>query len=215
MHKLSSQPTWWSNKVAKQNVGPILFTVIVQDDKEKDFSALRPEWLENANQIAQDYRKKLEDKCVAWDEEAIKEMKFFEWKFSYNKNWTVNLLKLDWGKTFCADLTGKWNAMTRKRTKSFVEKKWYRLLTDWNEDDSTEKRKDTDWYKLLEYFWSYAHESAFRCMLGCDIGWYRTATPYTNPDIARSRRLYELDVYREWHYMDYEFFVCGRKPMAA
>jgi len=226
MKKLASQPiwtlqpTWWSDKVGKQNVGPFLFVVIVQDNnKEEPFAELRPAWLDNAPQMTKKYRKELENRWLESDRNAIKEMNFFKWKFSYNEDGTVNILKLDWGMTFCADISGKWERMDWESAKNLAEKQWYNLLSDCSEYCSSAEKQASDWYKLKEYFGTYTDEWAIRCMLWCHIGYHWTASKFIHKDwneflgYACSREVLMVRVYGLPAKQGSHQWVCGRKKM--
>lgn len=188
-----------------------------QTEQEAKFAALRPVGLTHAPQDTQDYRKKLEDKAMKWDKNALNEMEFFQWKFAYNIDWTVKLLKLEWGKTFCADLTGNWWTRNWTDAKQLAESKWYHLLTDWNKSDKQEDKADTDRYKLEQYFGEYAHMWSITYMLGCIPGRYWTGTEYKNEDwsirkgVARYRMLYKYHCIRCWYNTYYNYRVCGFK----
>jgi len=185
----------------------------LQLDKEREqYEKLRPAWLLHASQDTQDYRKELEDKAMKWDKNALKEMEFFQWKFAYNIDWTVKLLKLEWGKTFCADLTGDWWTRDWDDADTLAKSKWYHLLTDWNGSDKQEDEADTDWYKLEQYFGDYFYTWAIIHMLGCIPGRYWTGTKYKNQeDVARSRILLNgyCDSYRS--NTNNNYLVCGFK----
>ncbi len=182
-------------------------------EKNNQYESLRPDGLDDAPQITKDYRQKLEDKGNEGDEEAVKEMKFFQWKFAYNKDWTVKLLKFKWGKTFCADLTGDWSSKTWSDANALADSKWYHLLSDWNGDwnqwYSQGQKEKTDWYTLEKYFGDYSHTWAITHMLGCAPGWYWTGT--LNSWRARRRLLSETSCngfLSDWGELAH---VCGFK----
>ncbi len=139
---------------------------------------LRPIGFEHASQITKDYRQELESKAKAGHQYAIDEMNFFQWKFKYNQDGTVDLLQFTWSKTFCPDLTGTCTSMDRDAAKWLADSKWYHLLSDWCNWNSEEEKEKTDWYKLEKYFGDYAHTWAIACMLGCEPAFYWTNTEH-------------------------------------
>ncbi len=180
-------------------------------------AALRPEWLSHTPQDTQDYRKRLEDKARQWDNEAIQEVEFFQWKFAYNADGTVNLIQLN--ETFCADLTGNWWTRNSKNAKELAETKWYHLLMDYNDSDSEIEKRKTDWYKLEQYFGEYAKTWAITYILGCITDRYWTGTEYKNKDwsrresYARMRGLRIQYINSYWDYILIGRRVCGFKKM--
>lgn len=144
--------------------------------EQEQFEPLRPTWLIHAPKNTQNYRKQLEDRALKWDQEAIKEMEFFQWKFAYNEDGTVTLLKFEWAKIFCPDLTGNWWRKNWKDAKEFAKSKWYHLLTIWNDSDKQEEKEKTDLWKLRQYFGEYANTWAITYMLGFDEDRYWTGT---------------------------------------
>lgn len=185
----------------------------IQAEKEARYAALRPEGLDYAPQITQEYRKKLEGNANIGNIDALLEMEFFQWKFSYNADGTVNLLKLEWGKTFCADLTGNEWVSNWDAAKELADSKWYHLLTDYNSSDSEIEKTKTDWYKLEEYFGEYTNTWAITYMLGCIGTCYWTDATYEKlKDVVRIRGLTEI-CYRDWGYKKDNNRVCGFKKM--
>jgi len=188
------------------------FQKLLLAKKREQYEKLRPEWFNHAPKNTQDYRKNLENKANEWDKEAVKEMKFFQWKFAYNEDGSVKLLTLEWGKTFCADLTEKWWYKNWDDAKTLANSKWYRLPTDWNDWDNQADKEGTDWYKLEQYFGDYSHTWALTHMLGCVPGRYWTGTEYKNQKgVARIRVLDEYDLYRGWSNIYNNSRVCGFK----
>ena len=182
------------------------------DKKREQFKELRPTGLTHTPQDTQDYRKALEDKAVEWDKEAIKEMEFFQWKFAYNEDGSVKLLTLEWGKTFCADLTERWWYANWVDADELAKSKWYRLPTDWNAWDKQADKEATDWYKLEQYFGDYSHTWALTHILGCIPGRYWTGTKYENQEgVARVRLLIKDNLSSYWYYTNYTNRVCGFK----
>lgn len=185
----------------------------LQKLQREQYEKLRPVWFEHAPQITKDYRKELEDKRNKGDKKAIKEMEFFQWKFAYNKDWTLQLLKLEWGKTFCPDITGNLWYRKWEEAKILAESKWYRLLTDWRDSYARQHKEETDWYKLEQYFGEYTNTWAITYMLGCVPGSYWTGTQYN--DNYRSdacfRQLNESGSHRNWAYVLTCNRICGLK----
>jgi len=181
-------------------------------EQEIKYAALRPVGLTHASQNTQDYRKRLEDRVRQWDKEAIKDMEFFQWKFSYNMDGTVNLIKLD--KTFCPDLRGKFRERNWTDAKEFTASKSYHLLTDWNDSDKQEDKEKTDWYKLEQYFGEYAKTWDITYILGCVPDRYWTGTEYEGKEgVARIRRLNYNGCCRNWGSTDNYYCICGIKDM--
>lgn len=151
---------------------------------------LRPIGFQYAPQITKDYRQELESRAKEGHQYAIDEMNFFQWKFKYNRDGTVDLLQFGWGKTFCPDLTGNGISMNWNEAKSLAIAKWYWLLSDWHNWDSQEDKENTDWYTLEKYFGDYAHTWAIACMLGCEPAFYWTNTEYCTKDWVKSGSVY-------------------------
>ncbi len=185
----------------------------IQTEQEAIYAKLRPQWLDHAPKITQEYRKELEKKAKKKDRAALKEMEFFQWKFSYNVDGTVNLIKLEWGKTFCADITGTEKRMHWDDARQLAHWKWYYLLTDWSGSESKREKRETDWYKLEQYFGKYAHTWAITHMLGCVPGRYWTDNTYENEKGACIRMLLENDNIRYWTIIKDWCGVCGFKKM--
>ncbi len=181
----------------------------IEAEKEQKYVALRPVGLTHAPQDTQDYRKNLEDRAIQWDNDALKEMEFFQWKFAYNTDATVNLIELN--ETFCADLTGSGWRKNWAEAKIVAESKGYDLLTDYNDSDSERKKIQTDWYRLKQYFGKYANTWAITSMLGC-AGRYWTGTKasenvvYARYFTKNSNNKAGIDDY-------YNLRVCGFKKM--
>lgn len=112
------------------------------ENKEK-YEKFKPVWFEHAPKSAQEYRK---DLVV---ENDLKQMEYLQKIVSYNPDWTINILPLK--KTFSKKLSQwqiKWVDLQKHKKKISP----YELLSDYNDDDLEESKKNSDWYKLINIF---------------------------------------------------------------
>lgn len=225
------------NKLPPEEKKEILASFPDKKEEERsgvECSDLVPEGREFAPQSAKKYRKELEKRGI-----MVQHMKYLKSIVSYNTDGTMNILPLK--KTFCNDLTWKWERMNHWDALKLAESTWYQLLSDYNSDFDTEtERQQTDFYKVMSLFNRYGKNGwdsveareIFWHMSWCDgKRWWEfeddrfwTATPYKDElskiDIGRTRILVRMlnmmSIVRNKSDVNFliPLFVCWRKDMA-
>lgn len=180
-------------------------------NKEK-YEWLKPVWFEYAPESARQYREALEQ---ANDLKQMEHLKNKLW-ISYNVDWTMNILLLN--KTFCEDISWqnkRFNFVQAKKIeKNNVE--WYKLMTDYNDNDTEEEIKQSDRYKFMNafnYHWKNKWDtpqswSIFRQLTWCNDR-YLTNTFCKDehwiimPNVIRLRTLHESSHNRIWSNLSF------------
>jgi hypothetical protein len=148
-------------------------------------------------------------------------MQYLHDNVSYNTDGTINIIDLH--KTFCEDISGQNNrfnfvqAQELEKTNSW----WYKLMTDYNDWDTDEDKKQTDRYKIINIFSQNKGDTTEWMALFRDMAWcndrYWTGTLYKNEKweevngLARDRILVKDSVNRGWSDTDDFSRVCGFK----
>lgn len=184
-------------------------------DKVEKYEILKPAGFEHAPQSAK----------AKWEELAkTKKVEKLQWIYdnvSYNSDHTMNILALK--KTFCEDISWQNDTFTFAQAQKLEKTNtwWYKLMTDYNDADSDQEKKQSDWYKLINLFsWNnwdtYAWMEFFRDMAWCNNR-YWTATPYKDEKwkivkgVVRYRKLDKYYCNGYWSITDNNNRVCGFK----
>lgn len=190
-------------------------TEIEWADKAEEYESLKPAGFDYAPQSAK----------AKWEELAkVKNVEKLQWihdNVSYNADHTMNILKLK--KTFCEDISGKNSSFTFAEAQKLEKTNagWYKLLTDYNDTDSDQEKKQSDWYRLIDLFswnnWDTVEwMKFFRDMAWCNNR-YWTATQYKDEKwkivkgVARYRTLYESHCTSYCYHTHFNNRVCGFK----
>jgi hypothetical protein len=131
----------------------------------------------------------------------------------------MNIITLK--KTFCEDISWNNETMNFYDAKKLATSTWYTLMTDYNDTDVEEIKKQSDWYKVINLF-SWNKWDIYEWMeLFWDMAWcnhrYWTATKYKTEKweelegVVRSRYLYEDSSFNYWNDPDDNSRVCGFK----
>jgi len=184
-------------------------------EKGEQYEQLKPAGFEHAPQSAKQKWKELADS------KNVEKLQWIHENVSYNADHTMNILKLK--KTFCEDISGQNEYFTFAQAQKLGKTNawWYKLMTDYNDTDSDQKKMQTDRYKVINIFsWdngdTYEWMCMFRDMAGCNSR-YWTATPYKDEKwkivkgVVRSRLLYKIYCSRDWYHTNYCYRVCGFK----
>lgn len=182
--------------------------------KKEQYKQLQPIWFRYAPKSAQKKRKELE---TADDLEKIEWLKSI---ISYNRDHTINILPVH--KTFCKDISRKGQEYNWIDAKELAESEWYELGSDYNDSDSPDVKKSSDWYTVVNVFsngnWDTVEGRGwFRDMTWCHDR-YWTATKYKNEkweesgDLVCNRILNKFNCMRHYKYINLKNLVCGFKP---
>jgi len=140
---------------------------------------------------------------------------------SYNTDGTINIIDLH--KTFYEDISGQGKRFTFEQAQELEKTNtgWYKLMSDYNDCDTDEAKKQTDWYKVINIFSQNKGDITEWVKLFTDMAWcndrYWTGTPYKDEDweevkgVARCRLLGKYGIDRNWNYTIYNYRVCGFK----
>lgn len=184
-------------------------------DKIEEYETLKPAGFEYAPKSAQ-------GKWKEWaNTKNLEKMKWSQNNVSYNADGTINILSLK--KTFCEDISWQDESFTFAQAQELEKTNawWYKLMTDYNDTDSDQEKKQTDRYKLINLFSWNNWDTVEGMRLFRDMAWcnnrYWTATPYKDEKwkivngVARYRELYGSHCLRSWHYTGNDGRVCGFK----
>jgi len=184
-------------------------------DKMEKYEALKPAGFEYAHQSVK----------AKWEELAkTKKVEKLQWihdNVSYNSDYTINIFALK--KTFCEDISWQNKRFNFAQAQELEKTNawWYKLMTDYNDTDSDQEKKQTDWYKLINLFsWNNWDTTEwmefFRDMTWCNNR-YWVATFYKDEKweivngVACKRVLDENYCSRSWSHTYYIYRVCGFK----
>lgn len=181
--------------------------------KREQYEKLKPVGFEYAPESAKKKREELKN------EDNIKKMELLKSIVSYNLDKTINILPTH--KTFCEDISWNKETMNFNDAKKLAISKWYNLMTDYNDTDAEEIKKQSDWYKVINLFswnkWDIVEGmELFRDMAWCNY-WYWTDTPYKDEKweglegVVRNRFLSKDTCYRTWGNPNSYRRVCGFK----
>jgi len=169
--------------------------------KKEQYEKLEPVGFEYAPESARQKRQELSNS------DNVEKLQWIHDNVSYNFDRTMNIITLK--KTFCGDIS--WQNKTFNFAQAQELEKinaWlgYKLITDYNDTDTEQEKKQSDWYNLINVFsdgnWDTTEWMAmFRDMAWCKHQ-YWTATFYKDENwkeeknVVRSRELYETSCSR-------------------
>lgn len=186
--------------------------------KIDQYNKLKPIWFDYAPTSAKE----------KWEEYKNNDnVEMLQWIYdniSYNSDHTMNIIALK--KIFCEDISWNKQTMNFNDAKKLATSKWYKLMTDYNDTDAEEIKKQNDWYKVINLFsWSKWDTrewmKLFRDMTWCNH-WYWADAPYKDWKwrliwgFARHRGLCKNKDYycdRSWKNTESHDCVCGFKDM--
>ncbi len=183
--------------------------------KREQYEKLKPTWFNNAPDSAKKKRETLKT------EDKVGLMQYLYYNVSYNLDGTMNIINLH--KTFCEDISYKRKKFNFAQAQELAKTNfgWYKLMTDYNDCDIDEDKKQTDRYKVINIFSQNKWDTAEWMELFRDMAWcnnrYWTGTPHKNEKwkevkgIARSRFLDEYYIRGYWNDTNSNNRVCGFK----
>ncbi|EKD44245.1 MAG: hypothetical protein ACD_71C00199G0001 [uncultured bacterium (gcode 4)] len=183
--------------------------------KREQYEKLQPAGFEHAPESAKQKREELKNT------DNVEKMKWCQDNISYNADHTINIIAIK--KTFCEDISGQNNTFTFAQAQELEKTNvwWYRLMTDYNETDTEQEKKQTDWYKVVNLFGENTWDTTGWMAMFRDMSWcnnrYWTATPYKDEKwklvsgVVRTRLLNEDYCDRNWDNAYYNNRVCGFK----
>lgn len=185
--------------------------------RREEYKKMEPVWFEYAGELAKKYWEKLKN------EDNVKQIQYLSKNVSYNIDGTMNILALK--KTFCEDISRqnkKFNFIQAQALNE-VNHWWYKLMTDYNNTDTEDEKKQSDWFQVINIFsWGNGDTNAwmavFKNMAWCNSQ-YWTITPYKDEsweeikDIVRYRNLDEDHTQKRWGSLYFNDRVCGLKNM--
>lgn len=181
--------------------------------KREQYKKLQPAGFEHAPESAKQKRQELSNS------DNVEKLQWIYDNVSYNSDHTMNIITLK--KIFCEDISWNKQTMNFNDAKKLATSKWYKLMTDYNDTDAEEIKKQSDWYKVINLFswnkWDTVEwMTMFRDMSWCNDR-YWTTTPYKNEKwedvsgVVRDRLLNKGHCHRRWNNTNYNNRVCGFK----
>jgi len=186
------------------------------EKKKEQYEKLQPVWFEYAPQSAIKKREELKNS------DNVEKMKWLQNNVSYNADHTINIIFLK--KTFCEDISWQNKSFNFAQAQELekINAWWYSLMTDYNDCDTDDEKKNSDWYKVIHIFSNGNWDTIEGMKLFRDMTWcnnrYWTATEYKNDKwekikgVVRYRDLNKNYCNSYWYNTNYYNRVCGFKP---